>query len=44
VVADVQVRTSANAGTLQKGAELLKQMSEGDFEEFLTSVAYKYLS
>ncbi len=44
VVADVQSRTSANAGTLRKAAELLQQMSEGEFEEFLTSVAYKYLA
>ena len=44
VIADVQSRTAANPGTLRKAADLLQQMSEGEFEEFLTSVAYKYLA
>jgi malate synthase len=46
VVTDVGRRTAGNGGTqanLQKAADLLRQMSEGEFEEFLTSVAYEYL-
>ncbi len=46
VVADVGRRTAGNGGTpanLQKAADLLRQMSEGEFEEFLTTVAYEYL-
>ena len=46
VVADVARRTAGNGETpanLQKAADLLRQMSEGDFEEFLTTVAYEYL-
>ena len=46
VVADVGKRTAGSGRTpanLQKAADLLRQMSEGEFEEFLTSVAYEYL-
>ncbi|HLH05777.1 MAG TPA: malate synthase A [Terriglobales bacterium] len=43
VVADVQQRTGANPKDLQLAADLLQQMSEGNFEEFLTTVAYQYL-
>jgi malate synthase len=46
VVADVSRRTTGSGATpanLQKASDLLRQMSEGEFEEFLTSVAYEYL-